>query len=103
MDLPALVQVFGLPVAAVVFALLAGQKRIWVWGREIDACEVRMEAMRAEYERRLEEQRKAHDRREQELAAASERWQALFFQMLGPINGLAEAIRRTTPSGGQGA
>lgn len=53
-------------------------------------------AQRADYEARLEAQRAAHLTREAELAAQAEKWQKLFFEMLGPLTSLADVIGRKT-------
>lgn len=95
MDYATLIQTLGLPVAMLVIAIVASRARWWVWIDELQGCEARMEQLRADYEKRLEAQRAAHAARETELAAATERWQRLFFEILGPISSLADVIARS--------
>lgn len=85
---------YGLPIGMLMIALVSGSRRVWVWSAELTACEARMEALRRAYEERLTAQRASHAQREAELAAAAERWQKLFFEMLGPITSLADVIAR---------
>ena len=54
----------------------------------------RLADQRADYEARLEAQHTAHLAREAELAAKTEQWQTLFFDLLGPLKGLADVIGR---------
>lgn len=89
-----LVQTFGLSVALLMLAIVTGKRRWWVWIEELTACERRLDAQRAEYEGRLEAQRRSHAEREAELAASTERWQKLFFEILGPISSLADVIAK---------
>ncbi len=97
MDLLTLAQTVGLPVAMLLVAIIAGRRGDWVWKRELDACDEQIAALKRDYEARLEEQRKSHLQREADLAAAGERWQKLFFEMLGPITSLAEVMARKAP------
>jgi hypothetical protein len=99
MDFYTLAQTIGLPLALLVVAILAGRQGVWVWRRELDACNVQLDEMRRDYEARLVAQREAHLAREAELAAATERWQTLFFQLLGPIASLADVVARKTTGG----
>lgn len=94
MSLWEVLQEFGLPLGMVIVALILGSRRQWVWGAELDAAEARQEKMRLDYEQRLADQRAAHLRREEELAAATARWEQLFFALLGPVSGLADVVGR---------
>ena len=99
MDLLTLAQTVGLPLALLLIAIVAGRRGDWVWRRELDSCEARLGAQQRDYEARLAAQRESHAQREAELAAATERWQKLFFEMLGPISSLADVIARTGKGG----
>lgn len=101
MDYETLVTTFGPVAALLIVAILSGWRGYWVWGRDVAACEARMEKMRLDYEHRLEAQRAAHVAREAELAATTDRWQRLFFEMLGPIAGAVEVVAARTGNGGK--
>lgn len=107
-----LLQTFGLPLGMLLVALIAGQRRVWVWGTELEECrddaareraayEVRLDEMAADYDRRLEEQRAAHLKREQELGAGIHKWQELFLGHVVALKGLTEVV--STAARGQGS
>jgi hypothetical protein len=107
LDLFTLAQTVGLPVAMVLFALITGYWRWWVWGTELVSCEKRMDEQKADYEARLtkqaadyearlEAQRQSHKDREDEMAVAAGKWQALLFESIPALKGLTEAITKQT-------
>jgi hypothetical protein len=100
-DYESLIQTLGLPVAMLVVALVSSRMRWWVWMDELKGCEARMATLKADYEARLEAQRLAHAQREAEMAAATARWEKLFFEMLGPIAGAVEVVAARTGNGGK--
>lgn len=99
-DFWTLAQTVGIPVAMVIFALLTGYQRRWVWGTELTACEARAAARAADYEARLEAQREAHLARESEMAAAAQKWQVLLFETIPALKGLTEAVDNQVKRGG---
>jgi hypothetical protein len=92
-DLWQLFREFGLPLGGLIVILIGGYRRWWTWGYQLTDCERERDTMRLECEKRIAEERAASLKRESDLQAAISHWQSMVFEILGPVTGLAEAIR----------
>jgi hypothetical protein len=69
-----------------LFAILAGQRRLWVWARELDECKKDCAERAAEY-------KALADARVTEMKAERDRWEQMYWRQAGVIDRTIDLAR----------